>query len=140
MREIKFRGLMTNGLDWDYGFYFSDDKGHYIVDFEGIESSIMPETVGQYIGLKDKNGKEIFDGDIFPIPVGIQQYANFMVGEETTINGYVEWNKYQLCWQIGFKPNKHNIISSSFGWFSSPKSEVIGNIHQNPELIASLNN
>lgn len=135
-REIKFRGRRTDNDQWIIGNLVIDGDGVYqIWDYANhlgdtyTYQEVDPETVGQYIGRKDKNGKDIYEGDTVPIKVGIQSYAHWTVGKETSINGFVEWNEHQMCWQIGFKNNIHNIISSSFGWHGSPEIEVIGTIH-----------
>lgn len=66
MREIKFRGKRINNGEWIYGMPTSDFM--YIFNGEQFDSvdnyRVDPETIGQFTGLKDKNGKEIYEGDI----------------------------------------------------------------------------
>lgn len=64
MRQIKFRALCAITGVWRYGFYYVSKGNHIIRNDQDKESIVLSSTVGQFTGLKDKNGKEIFEGDI----------------------------------------------------------------------------
>jgi len=128
MREILFRGKRKDNGEWFEGFYGKSGEKAYIIYDNDIAVSyvsmkeVIPETVGQYTGLSDKNGNKIFEGDILEFP------DRFVV---------VFWHTHLGCWDSNFLKftNKENGREdmSPLNW--DCKSKVIGNIHDNPELL-----
>ena len=120
MREILFRGKRTDCGEWvtDSETYIKDGDGIWLSDENLNVVTVLPETVGQYTGLTDKNGARIFEGDI------IQSL-------ESSVTGLVQWfpeHSAFMVWcksanEVGFLYECANII------------KVIGNIHDNPELL-----
>lgn len=120
-REIKFRGKRLDNGEWVYGYYvkyndYSDNIHESIIDEYGYMYDVDLATVGQYTGLKDKNGKEIYEGDLF--------HAGYFGG-----NDVVLWDKENARY-IGKTP--HGYISYVG---REPSAEIVGNIHDHPELI-----
>jgi len=67
MRTIKFRGLRVDGKGWVYGHYYDDEIQSFIIS--GINTyEVIPESVGQFTGLIDIEGKEIYEGDYVQAP------------------------------------------------------------------------
>jgi uncharacterized phage protein (TIGR01671 family) len=143
MIEIKFRGKRKDNDQWVYGYYFQGPGSrHFILtgkDCAIIESSqalngeflwvddfheIIPETVGQYTGLKDKKGNEIYEGDIVR-----SKTAN----EEDRLS-CIAWDKEEGGFVGDFRQFKHNMIIRRSG-SDFNICTVIGNIHDNKELL-----
>jgi hypothetical protein len=114
MREILFRGKQAYNDEWAFSEYpfGTIHCGAVVHDF-------IPETVGQYTGLTDKNGKKIFEGDI------INGYT--LNGDRDFRNAVVWWSDVLLCYRAA-----NNTL---FGGCAADEYEVVGNIHDYPELL-----
>jgi len=116
MRTIKFRGLRFNKSEWVYGHLLNKNSiGEVGAGLDSYSyADVIPETVGQFTGLHDKNGVEIYDGDILKSPFG----EEFEVRQQLLTEDIDPiFNAYHF-----------------FGWHVY-SCEVIGNIHENKELI-----
>lgn len=120
-REILFRGKRTDNGEWVEGYYspvnipITGNMGHFINvgGYRAVE--IDPETVSQFTGLCDKNGRKIFEGDIvcYEDDIGVIKYD---MGDARFIAKFNGW--------VG------NFADMAGDWF-----EIIGSIYDNPELF-----
>ena len=150
MREILFRGKRTDNGKFVEGFLFvrKDTKGetidHFIIldAYEQITFGqryvrsnlnqecfrVQLETAGQFTGKTDKNGKKVFEHDI------LQIFTVWADGtKEKAGIGVVQWRENDQCYVLTTKEGYH---IDDFGNYGRPEYyEVIGNIHDNPELL-----
>ena len=128
MREILFRGKRTDTKEWIEGIAFPHDNDKVAMFSQHpmfgilLGDEVDPETVGQFTGLTDKNGKKIFEGDI--IEDNIEYESNRYV-----INYLPYYARFSAV-----KPN------NVFCVFAYQRGEVIGNIYDNPELLGDADN
>jgi uncharacterized phage protein (TIGR01671 family) len=154
MREILFRAKDYRTGQWVYGIYFKNpvsrfNEGAYypqiIPEIHGVHDtiercSIVEDTLGQYTGLIDKNGVKIFEGDI----LSSDKYPYFSDGNQ---NYFAEIVWFDNCPAFGlytFKSPKSVVRGvaegSEFIEDDLSDMEVIGNIHDNPELLGGDDN
>lgn len=135
MREIKFRGMRVDNDEWVYGCLINNTPDGRIFIQEDIYSldpkQIKKDTVGQFTGLYDKNGKEIYEGDVFADENGVDVVV-FNDGC-FRLNLY-EW--YEYCLDGSAYEDRWSVVDSiPINVFTLDGEEIIGNIYDNPELI-----
>lgn len=138
MREILFRGKRKDNGEWVEGFFLTSPEFHNegigvitTLDFKNRQAYyVWLGTIGEYTGLTDKNGKKIFEGDV----------------HENNANKYVV--KYGLCYDSDrecnyygyyFQDIKNKDWRECFDGAESKYVNIIGNIHDNPELLEDNN-
>ncbi len=156
MREIKFRGKRKDNGQWVFGGYHQwitrqicpigdnlkpeDIKDVIIIDsfadwnmpksMQAVE--ILPETLGQYTGLKDKNGKEIYEGDI----VSFEDAECDAEGYHDNVflnRGVVSYDEVSMCYYFS---NRQTVDMEDL--YIPTDAEIIGNIYENPELLEEV--
>lgn len=149
MREILFRGKRTDNGEFVYGYVgvfkgitqifvpFTEEEekeneGHIFSCVGGLWYTVNPETIGQFTGLtykNDKNGKKIFEGDIGRYQQTDGAKRN---GKPITCIGKVVYNAKTASFAVD---GKDEAGCKYFDYFPIKDFEVIGNIHDNPELL-----
>jgi len=145
MREYLFRGKRKDNGQWVEGCLVSvtPDEAFILVgitghikrdDYECYMIEVVPKTIGQFTGLKDKNGKKIYEGDViqFKSTDSYEYDATYDYEKlgSTPVISVMKWNSESL----GFRTS----ASSRFK-ITKDMLEVIGNIHDNPELVNQPN-
>ena len=150
MREILFRGKSRTTGKWFQGDLVTIAHKRFIDDDIDRER-VIPETVGQYTGLCDKNGKKIFEGDVVVIDHTIRTYrwgeipetykprrSHSVAWDENLDelnykrNYAVEWKGKDARWILRNGSDQHDLRQMSL---SMHNGVIIGNIHDNPELL-----
>lgn len=132
MRIIKFRGKRLTDGAWIYGDFFRN-RGLSFIASDGIvenplaswrDYNVAPETVGQFTGKYDKNGKEIYEGDI----VKTKEYGKFL--GDKNFSGYDHF-------EVHFKNGGFRLENEEriFNLTNNSHLEVVGNVHDNPSLL-----
>lgn len=145
MRQIKFRGKpkagYNYGKDWLYGSLLQiDDSNYGIIELSDVScdengyvdyshTPIQLETIGQFTGLTDKNGKEIYDGDILEYDTGKRYVVVYSI--EAFDSGTNE--HYIGAYMLRDDHNFHELICNVTRPYKY--AEIIGNIHDHQELL-----
>lgn len=123
-REIMFRGWNKKNKRWLYGYYLVNCGEHFIAPDDFVNTLMSYEdyvvdadTVGQYTGLKDANGVKIFEGDIV---------------ESFGYQHIIRYNDKEASFVAAFRDIQCSI---SQHWIDEFKKVVVGNVHENKELI-----
>lgn len=130
MREILFRGKRVDNGEWIEGFFAkSGDKTFILIDSDiafgyVTMKEVLPETIGQYTGLTDKNGKKIFEGDIVEL-------TYYTLPEERKVMAEVAYEEESAAFVLySFGTENKGICGEICN-----TNKVIGNIHDNPEML-----
>lgn len=125
MRENKYRGRRLDNGEWVIGHLVKMWGEWHILNSDNVNTAypVEPATIGQYTGLKDKNGKEIYEGDVMRF---ITEFGETMTSEVAFMNGFF--------YIQGEEEDDDDIYGITYA-VKSMNAEIIGNIHDTPELL-----
>ena len=128
MREILFRGKRVDDGKWVYGCYYELDMGKVMIStcIKREAYEVQHKTVGQFTGLTDKNGKKIFEGDIV---------RRFNSKKQEVMRYAVKWNTDCCMFVLICEDTYLGEYDSDFTVFYGEEFEIVGNVHDNPELM-----
>ena len=134
IRQIIFRGYNLKNQKWLYGYYLVNRGQHFICP-EGIQNPLASwedfvveeESVGQCTGLKDKNGKEIWEGDIVGFPISLFYELDDDDDEFVTAKISFTYGSFAVIYRGG--------LEKIFLQDLCDEIEVVGNTYQNKELL-----
>lgn len=142
-REIKFRGKSLDNGEWKYGSLLSIEDTCFIIEdgdfdfnyitedhafwFDCTEKEVNPDTVGQYTGLKDRDGKEIWEGDIVMVDYRDEDYPS------PTFPFVVMFSDGAFCFAEDEESPWGTICDIDI-------LEVVGNVHDNFDLLPCIKN
>lgn len=161
MRDILFRGKRKDGVWFEgsllqykvetpsktethykiqkFNYCYNDENEIYCACMSGFDEEVIPETIGQYTGLTDKNGKKIFEGDYWLDTDG--DYLVYVVEFRNAQFCFVCYGTKGALMEYGYDENAGGfgeIDCNPINDFHLSTIEVIGNIHDNPELLKGV--
>jgi uncharacterized phage protein (TIGR01671 family) len=164
MRKIKFRGMLKeDNHQWVYGHYYEEaaplqpvgkqEPGTPYIVFPAfadwnmprqmLRAEVSPDTVGQFTGLKDKNDKEIYEGDITELVLPNGEARRFVVAIETVVREVVSHPDFDeptatvAITGVVFRWRGFELFPyiDENGRHDNENMQIIGNIYENPELL-----
>jgi len=132
MREILFRSKRKDNGEWVIGCLVYDSQHTCIRDFGYEYFEVDPETVCEYTGLTDKNGKKIFEGDIVKLAPPDEDFSLHNPKEERILEVVFFEGMFAVDMHRWWKYGHGRCALEGY---EAERLEVIGNIHDNPDLI-----